>query len=267
MARGEPGVGKWSVVVKDTNVNENNGTFTDWKLTLWGECIDASIQGLLPMPEEDEGENQEIISAEVSTATISLGSGEMGLANPTGHISRPINAKPTYNVKSTTTKLSVLVSPTANTKTSPITTATTIPGSAENFLPHYFPAFGVSKRTQIWIYGALAIIILFCVGLGIYFYVQHRKRLLENQEEYEFDVLDGDDSRAVLNPGTKGRRAKKRAGELYDAFAGESDEELLSNDEGDYRDIEEEQDEERGRSESRTDEEERKGLAVGSASS
>ena len=254
MARGEPGVGKWSVVVKDTNVNENNGTFTDWKLTLWGECIDAIIQELLPMP-EDEDENQDTISAEVSTATISTGSGEIGLANPTGHISRPINAKPTYNVNPTTTKLSGLVSPTANTKTSPIATPTKMPGSADNFLPHYFPAFGVSKRTQIWIYGALAIIILFCVGLGIYFYVQHRQRLLENQEEYDFDVLDGDDGEAGLNPGNKGRRAKKRAGELYDAFAGESDQELLSNDEEDYRDLEEEDDVDRGRSESRTDDE------------
>lgn len=256
MTRGEPGVGKWSVVVKDTNVNEYNGTFTDWRLTLWGECIDASIQGLLPMPEEDEGENQEIISAKVSTATISTGSGEMGVANPTGHISRPINAKPTYTVNSTPTELSGFVSPTANAKASPITTPTTNSGSADNFLPHYFPTFGVSKRTQIWIYGALAIIILFCAGLGIYFYVQHKQRLLENQEEYDFDILDGDDSKAGLTSGTKGRRAKKRAGELYDAFAGESDEELLSNDEEDYRDTEEEDDQDRGRRLSRTDEDE-----------
>lgn len=256
MARGEPGVGKWSVVVKDTNVNEYNGTFTDWKLTLWGECIDASIQGLFPMPEEDEGENQEIMSANVSTATISTASGEVGLANPTDHISRPINAKPTSTGNPTPTELTDIVSPSANTTASPITTPTTMSGSTENFLPHYFPTFGVSKRTQIWIYGALAIIILFCAGLGIYFYVQHRQRLLENQEEYEFDILDGDDGKAGLTPGTKGRRTKKRAGELYDAFAGESDEELLSNDEEDYRDREGEEDEDRGRRLSRKDEDE-----------
>lgn len=253
MARGEPGVGKWSVVVKDTNVNEYNGTFTDWKLTLWGECIDASTQGLLPMPEEDEGENQDIVSANVSTATISTVSGEMGLANPTGHISRPINAKPTYTVNPTPAESSGLFPPSANPTASPIATQTTMSGSADNFLPHYFPTFGVSKRTQIWIYGALAIIILFCTGLGIYFYVQHKERLLETQEEYDFDILDGDDGRAGATSGTKGRRAKKRAGELYDAFAGESDEELLSNDEEDYRDVEEEEDEDRGRRLPRTD--------------
>lgn len=219
------------------------------------------------MPEEDEGDNQEIISAEVSTATISTGSGEMGLANPTGHISRPINVKPTYTISPTPTKLSGLVSTTTSAKDSSVATPTTTSGSADSFLPHYFPAFGVSKRTQIWIYGALTIIVLFCVGLGIYFYVQHRQRLLKNQEEYEFDVLDGDDGKAGQNPGTKGRRAKKRAGELYDAFAGESDEELLSNDGEDYQDIEEEDDEDRGRSQSRKDEgedEESQGPGFGS---
>lgn len=256
MTRGEPGVGKWSVVVKDTNVNDYNGTFTDWKLSLWGECIDASIQGLLPMPEEDEGENQEIMSASVSTATISTASGEVGLANPTDHISRPINAKPTSTGNPTSTELTGLVSPSINTTSSPINTPTAMSGSADNFLPHYFPTFGVSKRTQIWIYGALAIIILFCAGLGIYFYVQYRLRLLENQEEYEFDILDGDDGKAGLTSGMKGRRSKKRAGELYDAFAGESDEELLSNDEEDYRDREGEEDEDRGRRLSRKDEHE-----------
>lgn len=239
--------------MKDTNVNEYNGTFIDWKLTLWGECIDASIQGLLPMPEEEDGENQEIMSANVSTATISTGSGEIGLANPTDHISRPINAKPTYTINPTPTDLSGLVSPLNNTTASPITTPTTTSGSTDNFLPHYFPTFGVSKRTQIWIYGALAIIILFCAGLGIYFYVEHRQRLVENQEEYDFDILDGDDGKAGLTSGSKGRRAKKRAGELYDAFAGESDEELLSNDEEYYQDIEGEDDEDRGRRLSRKD--------------
>lgn len=256
-------MGKWSVVVKDSNVNDYNGTFTDWKLTLWGECIDASIQGLLPMPEEDEGEHEEIMSANFSTATISTASGEVELANPTDHISRPINAKPTYTGNPSPTVQAGLASPLVNTTASPISMPTKMSGSADNFLPHYFPTFGVSKRTQIWIYGALAIIILFCAGLGIYFYVQHRLRLFENQEENEFNILDGDGGEAGLTSGTKGRRTKKRAGELYDAFAGESDEELLSNDEEslsndeeDYRDREGEEDEDRGRHLSRKNEDE-----------
>lgn len=60
----------------------------------------------------------------------------------------------------------------------------------------------------------------------------------------------------VLNGAKGGKRPKRRAGELYDAFAGESDEDeqLLSDDEGAdeaYRDIEPEGEEQRGRSKSR----------------
>ena len=97
----------------------------------------------------------------------------------------------------------------------------------EHFLPHYFPTFGVSKRTQIWIYGALAIIVLFCAGLASYIYIIRRRRRRNERDDYEFEMLD-DDGEGVNATG--GKRTKRRAGELYDAFAGESDEDnqLLS---------------------------------------
>lgn len=257
MSRGEPGSGKWSVVVKDTNVNEHNGTFTDWRLTLWGECIDPSTQQLLPMPEEDE--NHEVLSAEVSTATFSTATVETGIpSNPTDHIDRPVNAKPTPEGKIST--IQSAASPSISMAPSTSTAPSAAPNSTDNLLPHYFPTFGVSKRTQVWIYGALAIIILFCAGLGIYFVLQRRKRLRNNLDEYEFDALDDDDARAGVNAGLRGRRTKKRAGELYDAFAGESDEELLLDEEKEYRDVgvEEEEDGDRGRSQSRKDEDEKR---------
>lgn len=119
--------------------------------------------------------------------------------------------------------------------------ATATGGSKEHFLPHYFPTFGVSKRTQIWIYGALAIIVLFCAGLGAYFFVQRRRRIRNSRDAYEFDVLDDADAGASLTGAASGRRPRRRAGELYDAFAGESDEELLSESEEEekaYRDDE-----------------------------
>ena len=260
MTRGEPGIGRWSIVVKDAVVNEFNGTFTDWRITLWGESIDASTQELHPMPEEDDDNDHEAISAIVSTTSVSPGAIETGLsANPTDHIDRPV--KPTIDAKPT----SVILLPTEGIPpyVTPTISATPTPSAtpADTFLPHYFPTFGVSKRTQIWIYGALAIIVLFCAGLGIYFYVQRRKRLRNSRDNYEFDVLDDDDpdgangARAgIKGPATKGRRAKKRGGELYDAFAGESDEDLLSEEDGGYKDADDDDDgreEERGRSQSR----------------
>lgn len=246
VTRGEPGVGKWSVVVKDTVVNEHNGTFTDWRITLWGECIDPSNQGLLPMPTENDDDDHDVISAEVSTATVATGTPATShLANPTDHFHRPVNVKPTTTTNSE--KSIAIVQPTSDIKPPP-SSSPTIPSStvsttalpsgtsipSDNFLPHYFPTFGVSKRTQIWIYGALAIIVLFCAGLGTYFYVQRRKRIRNSRDRYEFEMLDDqeDGGTGGNGRGVKGTRSRRRAGELYDAFAGESDEELLSDEEG-----------------------------------
>jgi kexin len=106
-------------------------------------------------------------------------------------------------------------------------------------LPSFFPTFGVSKKTQIWIYGSIGLIVVFCGALGVYYYVQRKKRLRNNpRDDYEFEVLDDhDDDTGGMNGHAGGRRAKRRGGELYDAFAGESDEELFSNaDEEPYRD-------------------------------
>ncbi|KAL8862890.1 MAG: hypothetical protein Q9178_000832 [Gyalolechia marmorata] len=235
---GETGIGQWSIVVKDTVVNEHSGTFTDWKLSLWGECIDASKQKPLPMPTDHDDEDHDVISAVVSTTQVSAGAEETKEpVNPTDHIDRPVNAKPTPGSPSTaasTTSPSLVASASAS--------SSAIAASKEHFLPHYFPTFGVSKRTQIWIYGALAIILFFCAGLGTYFFVQRRKRIRNSRDAYEFDVLGDADAGTGLTGAAGERRPRRRAGELYDAFAGESDEELfLSDSEGEqkaYRDDE-----------------------------
>lgn len=250
-------MGKWNIVVKDTNVNEHNGTFTDWRITLWGECIDPSIQGLHPMPTETDDDDHDVISAEVSTATVAtVKPEESHLDNPTNHINRPVNVKPTANVKPTTNDIKPSPPASSPATPSPTISATAIPSAtalpSDNFLPHYFPTFGVSKRTQIWIYGALAIIILFCAGLGTYFYLQRRKRIRNSRDRYEFEMLgDQEDGGTGVNGrGGKGTRGRRRAGELYDAFAGESDEELLSDEEGvadQYMDELDDGEEERGR--------------------
>ena len=217
------------------------------------------------MPNEHDDDDHDVISAGASTTTITMGAAKTGLgANPTDHISRPVNAKPTDDTApAADAKPTPMASPTDSSAGSSVATASPISSSADNFLPHYFPTFGVSKRTQIWIYGALAIIILFCAGLGTYFYVQRRKRIRNSRDDYEFDVLDDEDAPAGATGGRKGRRVKKRAGELYDAFAGESDEELLSDGESQYRDVEEKEDDDdddqknRGRSPSREHNEKR----------
>ena len=207
--------------MKDTDVNEHNGTFTDWRLTLWGECIDPTDQPLLPMPTEHDDDDHAIISASPALVSVKPGPAETATvlpALPTDHQDRPIKPKPTTPQQTATAAPSGSALPDSPPEEDQ---------SDTHFLPHYFPTFGVSKRTQIWIYGALAIIILFCTGLGIYFYIQRRKRRRSEREDYEFEMLEDEDAMLNGNGAASGRKKGRRAGELYDAFAGESDEEQL----------------------------------------
>lgn len=179
------------------------------------------------MPTEHDDDDHDVITASVGTATVTHLSVEVPSANPSDHQDRPVNAKPTAPppISATSTTHPANASPTATAEPASTT-------SADSYLPHYFPTFGVSKKTQVWIYGAITIIILFCLGLGAYFFVQRRRRNRINRDDYEFEMVDDDDMTTGLNGGAHGKRQKRRAGELYDAFAGESDEELLSEEEG-----------------------------------
>ena len=256
--RGENGIGQWSVVVKDTEVNESNGTFTDWRIKLWGECIDPNIQEPLPLPTEHDDDDHDVISGSPTFVSIDPGQPQPTSlpANPSDHPDRPVTP---------TSSATPVASPSPSATASE--TSTTLPDvppaentADEQFLPHFFPTFGVSKRTQIWIYGALAIILLFCLGLGLYFFIQRRKRRRSEREDYEFEeLLDDEDATGQVG----GKRTKRRAGELYDAFAGGSEDEVegLLSDEGEaevYRDdAPDEFDEKRGRRQSRGEDEEK----------
>lgn len=259
---GESGVGTWTVIIKDVTVNEHSGSFTDWRLKLWGECIDASTQGLLPMPDEhdDDDHDAETTSALVGTTSISVPTQTGSPAgNPTDHIDRPVNSKllpqptsssspsqegqgqeedeaePTEDEKTGSGSGSDSDSDSGDNSTGD--EETTSPGSS--FLPSLFPTFGVSKRTQVWIYGSMALIAIFCSSLGVWYILTRRKRNRIARDEYEFEMLnddDVDDAGRAGNRGTNGGfgaggrdKGKRRAGELYDAFAeGSDDEDVFS---------------------------------------
>ncbi|KAK8219745.1 pheromone processing endoprotease [Zalaria obscura] len=246
---GESGIGRWTIVVKDTNVNEHSGKFTDWRLRLWGESMDPAIQKLLPLPDDhdDDDHDAETTSAAVGTTSVDVPTQTGSPAgNPSDHITRPVNNK----VSSTT----VLSSPTSTSTTTaatpvepaptddniddheeekPAASATAAPGHS-NFLPSPFPTFGVSKHTQIWIYGALALIATFCTSLTVWYILTRRRRQKNARDEYEFEMLDEEDDdeggRGAANgSGMNGAKGKRRAGELYDAFAeGSEDEDVFS---------------------------------------
>ncbi|EKD18175.1 uncharacterized protein L3040_007651 [Drepanopeziza brunnea f. sp. 'multigermtubi'] len=221
---GESGVGKWTIILKDTIVNEHSGKFIDWHLKLWGECIDASKAAHLPMPnDEDDDDHAEVIATTTIAGTtttippVSIPTTPL-VPNPSDHPDRP--TKPTSSAGETT--------PTS----SPTPSASVTPPSG--WLPPFFPTFGVSSKTQVWIYGAAALIVLFCSGLGIYMYMARRQRLRNNpRDEWEFDLLEEDEADGLSGAGKMGKKGgKRRAGELYDAFAAGSEDES----EGEYAD-------------------------------
>lgn len=217
-------MGTWTIIVRDTKDNEHSGKFIDWHLKLWGESIDPSKAKVLPMPtEEEDDDHAQIPTTTLAATTTSLppvSTETEAISTASDHIDRPVNAKPTNA-----------------TTSSPSASPTGSDGAEEDgkkgstWLPSFLPTLGVSASTQAWIYGALGLIIVFCCGLGVYLYLARRRRLRNGAaDDYEFELLDEEEAQGLnsgekkgVAGGKKGRRT--RGGELYDAFAGGSDEE------------------------------------------
>ncbi|ROW07887.1 hypothetical protein VMCG_03606 [Cytospora schulzeri] len=212
---GESGLGTWTVIVKDTNVNEHTGTWTDFHLKLWGESIDASLAKLLPMPtEEDDDNHDDIATTTMGASTVTPPPGGVQTAPadvhttaPSDHPDRPINAKPTTTINPVTGEEEVLPSASASAE-------------ASSWLPGFLPTFGVSPATQLWIYGSVALILAFCCGLSVYLWMARRKRMRNSpRDDYEFELLDEQEAEGLAS-GEKGVRGKKgrktRGGELND---------------------------------------------------
>jgi kexin len=188
---------------------------------------------MLPMPGEHDDDNHAeepattTIAGVTHSATLAPTPTAEPVGNPTNHPDRPVNAKPSDTENEiapepTSTEDEVTPEPTA---ASPAATST----SPSSWLPSFFPTFGVSSKTQIWIYGAAALILIFCAGLGVYLYMARRKRLLNNpRDEWEFDLIEDDEAQGLNGHGRPAgakKGSKRRAGELYDAFAAGSEDE------------------------------------------
>ncbi|KAL1838672.1 hypothetical protein VTJ49DRAFT_2424 [Mycothermus thermophilus] len=236
---GESGVGRWTIIVRDTLVNQHTGRFIDWHLKLWGEARDASKATLLPMPTEEDDNDHAIIATTSLPATTTPVPTNTGTGNNDAAESVPADATDAPNRP-------IKPQPSGSETSAPAVESSA--ASNSTWLPSFLPTFGVSAATQAWIYGSLVLIVLFCAGLGVYFWLARRKRLRSNpRNDYEFELLDDqdrddhddDDGRggeglagaAEKGLGRKGSK-RTRGGELYDAFAGDSEDE----DDAPYRD-------------------------------
>lgn len=236
---GESGIGNWTVVVKDTEVNKYNGTFIDWHLKLWGESIDASKATMLPMPSEHDDDDHEktaipttTVTASTTSLSLETSSTAATIAIPTDHPERPQKPPKASGTKNEGAAATATATATASTSAVPTssTDPTAVPAESEvTWLPSFFPKFGASARSLAWIYGAIGLILAFCGGLAVYLYRARLQRLRNNpRDEWEFDLLE-DEEREGLNSGRTRNMgkvgSKRRAGELYDAFAAASEDE------------------------------------------
>jgi len=175
--------------------------------------------------EEDDNDHDKVATTTLPASTTTLGpsvatshTGQPS-ANPTDHPDRP--TKPTGNPAD---QGSATGTPAAET-------------SSSSWLPPFLS--NMSTKTQIWVYGALGLIVAFCCGLGVYLFLARRRRLRNNpRDEYDFELLDDEETKGLASgePGFAGKKGRRtRGGELYDAFAGGSDDEDEFAGEG-YRD-------------------------------
>ncbi|KAK6505415.1 pheromone processing endoprotease [Arthrobotrys musiformis] len=243
---GESGIGKWTIIVKDTVHPENRGSLNWWRLNLWGESIDGKKQKLHPLPGDDDDENDPSKAVHSTstvggvTTSVTATSKASASGNPSGHPERPVKSKTsTGTVESSPTTQATSASDSAST-TATAAGATDSAGATDTatstaeperagFIPSFFPTFGVSAATQAWIYGAIGFILVFGCALGGFLFWQRKKRQANKgaMDDYEFARLagEGDDEAAEGLTGSNRRtRRSQRGRDLYDAF-GESDEE------------------------------------------
>jgi kexin len=93
------------VVIRDKQDNEYNGTFIDWSITLWGEAVDAEKAKLHPLPGEESKtlvhhpQPTHTASAIITSLSSTSSSIIHATGNPSNHIDRPVNVKPTSSVE------------------------------------------------------------------------------------------------------------------------------------------------------------------------
>lgn len=201
-------------------MNDDSGKFIDWHLKLWGESIDASKATLLPMPNDDDDADHDVTSTATPPAATTNLPPNPDATNTAGSTAVPTDHPERPTKPSKTTGDSIATETGTESAAAETTTA------ESSWLPSFLPTFGVSSSTQAWIYGSIGLIVAFCCGLGAWFWFMRRKQRLNNpRDDYEFEPLNADDGGDNLRASGEKGNQKRRAGELYDAFAGGSEDE------------------------------------------
>jgi kexin len=210
--RDENPVGDWTLVVSDQN-NSNNGSFLGWSMSLWGSAIDAAQAVLYELPDDpNEGHN---LPPHPTTS------------DQTKQHPKPTEALPEDHAFQTGTPIF------------PSGTATGLPEAIEE---GYFTHMYDLLTNQLWLIGAIGIVVVFGIGAGAFFWLRKRKVRRarsnyvpvpggENMPMRALDRSGGGAGGAGTGAPGSGERSAGGTRELYDAFGVGSDEEDEDEDE------------------------------------
>ncbi|XP_006458038.1 hypothetical protein AGABI2DRAFT_199236 [Agaricus bisporus var. bisporus H97] len=196
---GEDPVGDWTIRVSDQNeVEKNNGSFLGWNMIFWGSAINTDKTRLFEVEDVED-----VLPPTKAPMRPILPSASMTTqyTKPTSHLP-PVDG----DMKDENSQPS---SPSA----SPDATATDVPTA-----PGWFDEMSRLLSNSKWFFGALSLVILFGVGVGVFFCLRRRKR----REQSSYGRLANDD---VSMAGLGNRGGNGRTRELYDAFGEVSEDE------------------------------------------
>ena len=206
--RDEHPVGDWTIRVFDNEDPEHSGKFLGWTMSLWGSVIDPARtkEYIVPQVEHTLPPDHEAENPDLSTKT-------KVLPKPTDHLPGDHDqaegeaSKPAF---SQPTKVPTPVTGTSTSMTS-TATGTTVPTVDEGLTSPLSNLFSEKG----WIFGAGAIVLLFGIGVGIFFW----RRAARKRQNYT--SLPGDE--VAMDSIRRGPGGRTR--ELYDAFGEVSDDE------------------------------------------
>lgn len=206
--REESPVGDWTIRVSDAEDPGHNGKFLGWTMSLWGSVIDPAKakEYIVPqiehtLPPDHEAENPDSsTTTKVHPKPTVIPPGDHDQAG--GGTTEPASSQPTKTPEPATSTLST---PSNSTGT------TMVPTIDEGLTSQLSNLFGEKG----WIFGAGAVVILFGVGVGIFFWRRAARR------RRDYTSLPGDEvAMTSIRQGPGGRTR-----ELYDAFGEVSDDE------------------------------------------
>ncbi|EJF66179.1 peptidase S8/S53 domain-containing protein [Dichomitus squalens] len=221
----EDPVGEWTIRVSDQRKEDQSGVFLGWSMSIWGSVADPEKEHkpyvvpleddvLPPLPSNttDDGSSSSIVPSSTSTKTI---------PRPTEHLpgdhgeSDGENHKPAFSTTGTAASPTKPPEDVAESATaSPSITSTPDEG--------WFSDLGSLASNQVWFFLAIGAVVIFGVGVGLFFW----RRSVARKRRANYSSLHDDDvAMGAVGRNSSGARAPRQTKELYDAFGEVSDDE------------------------------------------